>query len=92
MPKLFMETEAVANLFQQMRTTVEQLKTNNDQLKSKADSIIPTSWEGGSSVEFTSKLEELLNKYNTKAQEYVDLSNSLEKEMTEWQDAAIKLG
>ena len=47
MPKLFMETEAVANLIQQMRTTEEQLKANNDQLKSKTDSIIPTSWEGG---------------------------------------------
>lgn len=92
MPKLFMETDAVSNLFQQMRTTEEQLKTNNDQLKTKADSIIPTSWEGGSSVEFISKLEELLNKYNTKAQEYVDLSTALEKEMTEWQDTAIKLG
>jgi len=92
MPKLFMETDAVTNLIQQMRTKQEELKTNNDQMKSKADSIIPTSWEGGSSVQFMSKLEELLNNYNTKAQRYVDLSAALQKEMTEWQDTAMKLG
>jgi len=92
MPKLFMETDAVANLFQQMKTTVENLKANNDQLKNRADSIIPTSWEGGSSVEFQSKLDELLDKYNKKAEEYVDLSNALQKEMVEWQETANKLG
>ena len=92
MPKLFMETDAVANLVLQMRSTVEELKGNNDKIKSHVDQTIPTYWEAGSSVQFQQKMEAYLQKYNLKADEWAKLADALQVELNEWQDTAGTLG
>jgi len=91
MPRLLMKTEDVSRLVLEMQTLAEKIKTNNNQIKNKADSIIPASWDGGSSLKFMSKIETFLNKYNTKAKKYDDLSKALEREVSEWDWNAKKL-
>lgn len=91
MPHLQMETEQVRQVRQLLTQLANSINSEHTSLTQSLQTL-SASWQGGSSIQFADEMQTLLTQMQAETQRAEDLSQRLENEVLQWEEADARLG
>ncbi len=89
---LHLEPDVARATVKQMKTNAEEIQNLTKQLQTQINDFVGTNWQGNAAVQFQTEFDTWFQKVTQETGELSTLSDTLEKEIQNWEAAASQLG